>query len=243
MILPDELETELQLRERIATKTIAIDFTLGLEKGTGAEADWMSNYKYQGIASLNSFQKDRAIEHIASRHERLSRRFEEIGIHTDWVEKVNGWFRATDSDQGSPLIARALVGRPGGDAECFWRYLEPLVVAGVPHWYWAEKRPGDSLFDGWLVLDAKTWPPPPPRRDLPWHGTVAGPVRASQLLAALEHLEETVVKDWSASNRAVGRLLLQGASAITAPKFGDDRDLVHIPSFFVLQLTSFDAAW
>jgi Helicase conserved C-terminal domain len=51
MILPDELEAELLLRERIATKTLAIDFTLGLEQGTGAEADWMSTYKYQGITS------------------------------------------------------------------------------------------------------------------------------------------------------------------------------------------------
>ena len=241
MILPDELEAELLLRERIATKTIAIDFTLGLEQGTGAEADWMSNYKYQGIASLNSFQKDRAIEHIASHHERLSRRFSEIGVRTDWVENVNGWFQATDSDQGSPLIARALIGRQGGDAERFWRYLEPLVVAGVPHWYWAEKRPGDSLFDGWLVLDGKTWPPPSPRRDLPWHENVAGPVKASHLLAAVVHLEGTVVKDWSESNRGVGRLLLQGGSAIAAPKFGDDRHLVRIPSVFVLQLASLDA--
>ena len=46
MILPDELEEELLLRERIATKTLAIDFTLGLEQGTGAEADWMASYKY-----------------------------------------------------------------------------------------------------------------------------------------------------------------------------------------------------
>ena len=39
----------------------------------------MESYKYHGITSLNSFQKDRAIEQIASHHERLSRRFAEIG--------------------------------------------------------------------------------------------------------------------------------------------------------------------
>ena len=118
-----------------------------------------------------------------------------------------------------------------------------MVAAGVPHWYWAEKRPGDSLFDGWLVLDGKTWPPPSPRRDLPWHENVAGPVKASHLRAAVEQLEGTVVEDWSASNRGVGRLLLQGGSAIAAPKFGDDRHYVRIPSFFVLQLASLDAEW
>ena len=219
MILPDELEAELQLRERIATKTMAIDFTLGLEQGTGAEADWMSSYKYHGITSLNSFQKDRAIEQIASHHERLSRRFSEIGVHTDWVENVNGWFRATTADQGSPLIARALIGRQGGDPERFWRYLEPLVDAGVPHWYWAEKRPGDSLFDGWLVLDGKTWPPPSPRRDLPWHENVAEPREGlAPPRRRGAYGGETIVDDWSASNKGVGRLASSGRERHRCPE-------------------------
>ena len=68
-----QLEAELLLRARIATKTLAIDFTLGLEQGTGAEADWMATYKYQGLSSLNSCQKDRAIEQIAGHPERLTR--------------------------------------------------------------------------------------------------------------------------------------------------------------------------
>lgn len=240
MILPDELEAELQLRERIATKTLAIDFTLGLEQGTGAEADWMANYKYHGISSLNSFQKDRAIEQIASHHERLSRRFGELGIQTEWLENLNGWFREVDADQGAPLVARALLGRQGGELERFQRYLEPLVVGGVVFWFWAEKRPGDSMFDGWLALDGKTWPPPAPRRDLPWHEAVAGPVKAAHLLAAIERLDQDTVEEWSRANKGVGRLLLQGASAIAAPKFGEDRHLIRIPNVFILQMHSFD---
>jgi hypothetical protein len=73
LLLPDELEAELQLRERIANKTLAIDFTLGLEQGTGAEADWMAEYRYQGISALNAWQGDRAIEQIAGYQERLRR--------------------------------------------------------------------------------------------------------------------------------------------------------------------------
>jgi len=142
MILPDELETELLLRERIAAKTLAIDFTLGLEQGTGAEADWMANYKYHGISSLNSMQRDRAIEQLASHHERLARRFFEVGVQTEWVESLNGWFRTAKADQGSPLVARAMLGRHGGAVEYFVRYLEPAVVSGIPHWYWAEKASG-----------------------------------------------------------------------------------------------------
>jgi superfamily II DNA/RNA helicase len=73
LLLPDELEAELQLRERIANKTLAIDFTLGLEQGTGAEADWMAEYRYQGISALNAWQGDRAIEQIAGYQQRLRR--------------------------------------------------------------------------------------------------------------------------------------------------------------------------
>lgn len=240
MILSDALEAELQLRERIATKTLAIDFTLGLEQGTGAEADWMASYKYHGISSLNSFQKDRAIEQIASHHERLSRLFAVRGIQTAWVANLNGWFRAADAGLGAPLVARALLGRQGGELERFQRYLEPCVVDGVPFWFWAEKQPGDSMFDGWLTLDGKTWPPPAPRRDLPWQENVAGPVKAAHLLAVVERLEQDAIDEWSRANKGVGRLLLQGGSAIAAPKFGEDRHLIRIPSVFILQLPSFD---
>lgn len=241
MILPDELEAELQLRERIATKTMAIDFTLGLEQGTGAEADWMESYKYHGITSLNSLQKDRAIEQIASHHERLSRRFVELGIRTEWLDGLNAWFRSQRADQGSPLVARALIGRQGGELERFARYLEPAVVDGVPHWFWAEKKPGESMFDGWLVLDGQTWPPPPPRQNIPWHENVAGPVKASHLLAALEHLDHgVVIEEWSKVYRGVGRLLQQGGSAFAAPKFGEDRHLIRIANVFILQLPTFE---
>lgn len=240
MLLPDELEAELQLRERIAVKTMAIDFTLGLEHGTGAEADWMENYRYHGITSLNSLQRDRAIEQLASHHDRLSRLFAELGLQTQWADNLSGWFRAEGADDGSPLVARALIGYQGGELERFTRYLEPAVVEGIPHWFWAEDKPGGSLFDGWLVLDGKTWPPAAPRRYIEWHSDSAIPLSAAHLLAALEWLASgSGVAEWSKTNKGVGRLLLQGASAIAAPKFGVDRDRIRIPTVFVLQLNAF----
>ncbi|HYI02834.1 DEAD/DEAH box helicase [Hyalangium sp.] len=83
LLLPDELEKELQLRERIANKTLAIDFTLGLEQGTGAEADWMAEYRYQGISALNAWQGDRAIEQIAGYQQRLRRMMADRGIEAE----------------------------------------------------------------------------------------------------------------------------------------------------------------
>ena len=219
MILPDELEAELLLRERIATKTLAIDFTLGLEQGTGAEADWMASYKYHGIASLNSMQKDRAIEQVASHHERLARQFTEKGVRAEWAENLNGWFRADVADHGSPLVGRALIGRRGGELERFSRYLEPTVVDGVPYWFWAEKRPGESMFDGWLVLDGRPEHfPPQPRRDIPWHQQVSTLPKASHLLGACEFMA-VVPAITMLPARDIGRLLMQGASALCA--FGE----------------------
>ena len=242
LILPDELEAELQLRERIAVKTLAIDFTLGLEQGTGAEAEWMASYKYQGVTALNSFQKDRAIEQVAGYHEKLSRQFEARGIRPAWAENLNAWFRAREADAGSPLVGRALLGRRGGELERFGRYLEPLLRDGAPHWCWAERKPGDSLFDGWLVLDGRSENfPPRPRRDLPWSEGAAGPVKASHLLAAAVHLDSDSGLS-ALPSQEIGRPLMQGATALAAPKLGseEDRRLVQLRDFFLLQLPTFD---
>ena len=236
MILPDELEAELLLRERIATKTLAIDFTLGLEQGTGAEADWMEDYAYQGISSLNSFQKDRAIEQVAGYHEKLTRVFTERGIQGEWAEGLNSWFRARDADQGAPLIGRAQLGRRGGELECFSRYLEPVVKDGVPYWFWAEKRPGESMFDGWLILDGRAEHfPPRPDRHISWHDNVSMPIKATHLLGAAFWLDRGV-EIIALPPSEIGRPLMQGASALAAPKLGaeDDRRMITLRDFFIL---------
>ena len=242
MILPDELEQELLLRERIATKTLAIDFTLGLEQGTGAEADWMASYKYQGITSLNSLQKDRAIEQIGGHHERLTKTLFGVGVRPEWAENLNGWFRSKSASDGSPLVGRAFVGKRGGELEKFTRYLEPTCKDGVPHWFWAEKRPGESMFDGWLILDGRPENfPPHPRRDIPFHDNVATPLRASHLLGAAETLATSPAVDVLPAGD-IGRPLMQGASALAAPKLGteEDRRLIAIRDFYLLQLPTFE---
>ena len=113
LLLPDELEAELQLRERIANKTLAIDFTLGLEQGTGAEADWMGEYRYQGISALNAWQGDRAIEQIAGFQQRLRRLMAERGIEAEWLAAWNGWLREAGGSEDDRILAWAQLGRKG----------------------------------------------------------------------------------------------------------------------------------
>jgi len=242
MILPEELEAELLLRERIALKTLAIDFTLGLDQGTGAEADWMQNYTYQGVSSLNAFQKDRAIEQVAGYHEKISRIFKNRGIVPEWASDLNIWVRAKDATVGSPLVGRALLGRRDGALEKFSRYLEPTIHEGVPYWFWAEKKPGESVFDGWLIMDGRQENfPPHPRQDIPWHERVSLPLKASHLLGAAMMLDKEVeVQDLP--RQEIGRPLMQGATALAAPKLGSDEDrlLIALRDFFILQLKDFD---
>ncbi|MGD9976097.1 MAG: DEAD/DEAH box helicase, partial [Desulfatirhabdiaceae bacterium] len=243
MILPDELEKELLLRERIAMKTLAIDFTLGLDQGTGAEAQWMESYTYQGISSLNAFQKDRAIEQIAGHHEKISRLLHNRGIPEQWAENLNIWIQHEESSMASPLVGRALLGRRDGTLEKFSRYLEPALRNGILYWFWTEKTPGESLFDGWLIMDGRPENfPPRPTRDIPWHDRVSLPVKASHLLAAARFLE-TGCPLRILPVREIAKPLMQGATALAAPKLGseEDRRLIALRDFFILQLPDFDA--
>lgn len=237
MILPDEIEKELMLRERIATKTLAIDFTLGLEQGTGAEAQWMENYKYQGISSLNAFQKDRAIERLGAYYEQLNINFKQQGIEPDWTEKLNGWFRAANANSSAPLLGMVKMGRKGGEQQLYSRYLTPVVQEGIPHWLWSQFKPGDSLLNFWLVLDSKTWPPAI-RKDISWQEQASLPVKADILLQAVQQLLDEQIPLQELPPQQVGRPLQQGATAISAGFFGseDDRKQIAIGRFFLLQM-------
>ncbi len=238
MILPDELEQELLLRERIATKTLAIDFTLGLEQGTGAEADWLANYKYQGVSSLNAFQKDRAIEQVASFHAKFAQMFHDRQIVTSWVDDLNGWFQINATDE-LPLAARVSVCPYGTADTVFGRYLEPAIKDGIPHWLWSEDRPNDSILNFWIRLDGETPPPVPTAKGLRWHENASRPLRADDLLnisILLDMGEDHVVE--REPDDSFGRLQ-QGIAAVTAGRFSSDEDREElasaISSFLVLQ--------
>jgi hypothetical protein len=239
MILPDELEAELLLQERIATKTLAIDFTLGLDQGTGAEADWMEGYTYQGISSLNSFQKDRAIEQVAGYHEKLGRLLTERGIQRSWTDDLNGWFCEHNTDASAPLVGRARFGRQGAHQSVYTRYLEPQVVDRVPYWLWSQQKPGESILNFWLCLDSEIFPAMT-RTDLPWTEGSSVPIGAHHLLAAAQCLECTMIRELPLQE--VGRPLMQGITALSAGFLGTeaDRHAIQVGSFFLLQLKSFD---
>ncbi|MBK7074602.1 MAG: DEAD/DEAH box helicase [Myxococcales bacterium] len=215
MILPDELEQELLLRERIATKTLAIDFTLGLEQGTGAEADWMATYTYQGVVGLNSFQRDRAIERVASYHERIRTMLMSLGVDLSWIEGWNGWVRTPGSSGGSPILARARFHLRTGEERTFTRYLAPAVRDGTAHWLWTSTKPAHSLVNFWIALDGETFPPAT-RRDLGFHDDASRPMTAEDLLAAAIMLVDERIALVEVSDEEAAWPLLQGATAIAA---------------------------
>lgn len=235
LLLPDELEAELQLRERIANKTLAIDFTLGLEQGTGAEADWMAEYRYQGISALNAWQGDRAIEQIAGYHQRLRRMMSDFGIKPEWVSAWNGWLREVGAHEGDCILAWAMLGRKGGDVTEYTRQLQPHVINGFPHWMWTTAKPASSLLNFWLVLDNKTFPAAI-RTDIAYSEHASRPITAEDLLEVAHR-----IVDENAALTELGdmrRPLLQGASAISAGFFEaePDRRAIAVGGYRILQL-------
>jgi hypothetical protein len=241
LLLPDELEAELQLRERIANKTLAIDFTLGLEQGTGAEADWMAEYRYQGISALNAWQGDRAIEQIAGYQQRLRRMMNDRGINADWLGAWNGWLREAGDHADGRIIAWATLGRKGGEAKEYTRQLQPRVVDGVPHWLWTAEKPVEWSKNFWLVLDSNTHPAAT-RRDLGFAEDASRPVAAEDLLVASRRIVDgdIILEELG---REVGRPFQQGATAIAAGVFSEeDRRAIQIRGFRILQLRQIDAA-
>ncbi|MBK6682853.1 MAG: SWF/SNF helicase family protein [Deltaproteobacteria bacterium] len=241
LLLPDELEAELQLRERIANKTLAIDFTLGLEQGTGAEADWMAAYRYQGISALNAWQGDRAIEQIAGYQQRLRRLMNERGIDAEWLAAWNGWLREVGGRRDDRILAWAQLGRKGGETTVYTRQLQPRLVDGVPHWLWTTAKPADSLLNFWLALDSKTFPAAT-RTGLAFSEDASRPIAAEDLLAVSRRLvdEDTALEELGDMRRP----LLQGASAISAGFFEaePDRRAIAVSGFRLLQLRRVDEA-
>lgn len=238
MILPDELEEELKLRERIASKTLAIDFTLGLEQGTGAEADWMSNYKYQGVQSLNAFQKERAIETIATLYESIAIRFTEIGIRKDWFEDLDSWVIERGAEECAPLLALADMGLEDmvDGHKQYSRVLTPIKRNDHLCWMWTEQRSQDSALNHWLILDSETLPPDtsPVTEWQPQYSTAVSPevllILAHNVMDDATHFDERDVDHY-------GMSLMQGLSAISAGFFGSDQDReeLEVNSFLIIQ--------
>lgn len=239
LLPPRDLEAALQLRERIAHKTLAIDFTMGLERGTGAEADWMSRYRYQGISALNAWQTDRAIERVAGYRSRLRRRMEDAGIDPDWVADWRGWLREIDAPMDADLVAWARFARLGSEATDYARHLVPIVADGHPHWLWTTAKPQETPLNFWLCIDGRTPPPANERQGLPWRATASRPLTPDALLDALIRVtdERVPVEE---RGPEIGTEILQGLPAIAAGYFDAPADrapsALRVEGFRLLQL-------
>jgi hypothetical protein len=235
LLLSDELEAQLALRERIANKTLAIDFTLGLEQGTGAEAEWMTGYRYQGISALNAWQRDRAIEQVAGYQERIRRMLGERTIDAAWVEQWNGWLRQEGAGDDGPILGFASAS-VAASARTGSRYLTPRIVEGIPHWLWSPSKPADSPLNEWIVLDGKT-SPATTRTDLPWSEDASRPVTPDDVLSFARSLLDHA-PSIEERGREIGKPVYQGIPAILAGFFSSpaDRRSLRIGAFRLLQL-------
>jgi hypothetical protein len=214
MMLPESLERALQLREAIANKTLAIDFTLGLERGTGAEAEWMADYRYRGITALNAWEADRAIEQIARTLEAMRRTFADRSIDLAWIADLNGWLREAEDAEVGCLLAFASIQTGAGDVSGpHTRLLEPTLAAGVPHWLWTHPLSTDNPKNFWLVLDGATWPAAT-RTDLPYHGDASRPITPEDLLSGVRRFWEQQVPVREEAHYR--KRLQQGLAAISA---------------------------
>ena len=239
LLLPRELEEQLHLRERISTKTLAIDLTLGLERGTGAESDWMKSYRYHGIAALESWQRDHGVEVAARQLARIRAKLAARGIDPAWAVLWNGWLREMDVDEGGEVLASARLGSLTERAE-YTRFLTPRVVDGIGHWLWTLHDPTDSQLNEWLALDGSTRPPNNVRTGLTWDRDASRPVTVDDLSAfAVRLLESQPALQERGEER--GLLLQQGITAVSAGRYGRHRGErepanLRIESYRILQL-------
>jgi hypothetical protein len=237
MILPDALEAQLALRERLATKTLAIDFTLGLERGTGAEAEWMHGYRFHGVASLNAFEHDRAIERLGASYRLLEHALARRGVDLAWSDGLNAWIRDERATDETPAIARALLSSSYTELKPYARYLEPLVADGTAHWLWTTE-PASELLSHWLPLSEDHIGEA--RRDLPFRARASQPLRPDHLLAAAEVILDEVAGliERPTQDAKVGAEVFQAMPAVAAGYFGarDERLDLQMDQVVILQL-------
>ena len=232
LILPDALEVELKLRERIAAKSLAIDVTLGLERGTGAEADWMDAYQWQGVVALSVYDRDRAIEELAGLQKELERRLRERGADPAWADELGAWLREEQAGEDAPVLARALLGREGQALKPYTRWLEPTLHEGVACWL---IRGPDGAFQRWLrlhgeeriadALDVDTLPAAP---------AAAGPLLASHVAPVARRLldGELALRELPLDLR-----VWQGLPAVAGARYFSEHDRAELDSanVFLLQ--------
>ena len=242
MLLPDELELELQLRERIAGKSLTIDMTLGLKQGTGAEADWMEEYKYHGVSSLNAFQEDRAIEKLGAWHRRLERIVERCGIHTGQAENLSAWLQEDGAELDSPFIGSARVGRVGDDLKPASRFLKPRRTSdGTLCWPWTHVDASSSRDAHWLLLDG-TSRETPNCDELEPEPEASRPVDPELLVSTARRLAEEKPTLKLVPPNEVGAQLVQGIAAFRATHHTtpSERARLDFANPFVLQFANYE---
>lgn len=237
MILPGHLEQELLLQEKISNKVLAMDLTLGLEQGTGAEADWMENYHYQGVQSLNQVQRERSIEQLGIFLEAYQTYFKKMNIQPQWFKELDGWFRSKGSVESSPFVAMVNLCLEDFEHNTYQRLITPYVTEEQDvYWLWSLEKPDNNLLNFWIKIDGEQIPPEI-RRDINWFEKASQPIRPEFLLSACKCIKNTEQDIVEVPLEYAFPRLEQGATTISAGFYNSERDRVSIEleSFFIFQ--------
>lgn len=119
MILPDTLEKELKLREKVAMRTLLIDLAFGLEQATGAEAAWLNGFTFNGAAEVNSTESDRTIEQLSQYHDQLRQELKADGIDPLWANELQAALTSQNGEVSTSFLADIKVEAPDGTTKQF----------------------------------------------------------------------------------------------------------------------------
>jgi hypothetical protein len=111
---------------------------------------------------------------------------------------------------------------------------------GKLHWLWSTARPEPNVLNQWLVLDQQL--PAPVRQDLGWYDEASRPLTPELLLLGAMRIVDGGL-DFVQLLATEGRLVQQGASAISAGHLGtpEERANIKIAGYRLLQLATLGA--
>jgi superfamily II DNA or RNA helicase len=109
MQLPDELENNLRLIEKLWAKSVLIGLVLGFDVQSIISSDQYQFFDISGEVGINAIAGDRTIEQLLHYRDLLKRDLIDHGIDLSWAEELRGCFSSANGVSESDWIASVTV--------------------------------------------------------------------------------------------------------------------------------------